>query len=193
MKKILLTFLFLLIALPATAAELLMFSNPHCGYCQAFLNEVAPTYPNTEYAKVLPLRVVQVNEQMPEWIAKALEEKRLQPIVATPTFVIWEDKEIARVEGYAGKDGFYGVLADFVEANPQEFKKREPKGSGSVPEQQHPLVPFMAPTGVVNSKNIFDHTYKTPAEALKASDWLGCNSNVHFHKREQVWMPCSMN
>ncbi len=58
MKKLLFTFLFLLMATPAYATQLLMFSNPNCGYCQAFLKEVKPTYHQTEYSKYLPLSVL---------------------------------------------------------------------------------------------------------------------------------------
>jgi thiol-disulfide isomerase/thioredoxin len=179
MKKILFTLLFLLVAFPVYAYELLMFSNPHCGYCQKFLSEVAPTYPDTEYSKILPLKVIHTNEKMPEWVGLAFEEKRLKSIVATPTFVIWDNKEIARLEGYGGKEVFYEVLSDFIQKNVKEF---------DIPHES-----INAPEGVINSKDIFAHTYQTSDEALKASDWLGCNGNIHFHKKEQVWMPCSMH
>jgi hypothetical protein len=34
--------------------------------------------------------------------------------------------------------------------------------------------------------------YPTAEEALKASKWLGCNGNIHYHDEEAVWMPCVM-
>ena len=179
MKKILFTLLFLLVAFPVYAYELLMFSNPHCGYCQKFLSEVAPTYADTEYSKILPLKVIQINKKMPEWVGRAFEEDRLKPIIATPTFVIWDNKEIARLEGYGGKEVFYEMLGDFIQKNVKEF---------DIPHESP-----KAPEGVINSRDIFSHTYQTSAEALKASDWLGCDGNIHFHKKEQVWMPCSMH
>jgi thiol-disulfide isomerase/thioredoxin len=188
MKKILFTFLFLLVAFPVYAYELLMFSNPHCGYCQAFLNDVAPTYGDTEYAKILPLKVIQVNNRMPIWIGKAMNEGRLSPIRATPTFVIWDDrKEIARLEGYGGKESFYEVLAAFVEANTGEFKT--PPSRGPMDEFGSSRVP---PEGVINSRDLFQHMYKTPELALKASDWFGCHGNIHYHEDKKVWMPCNM-
>ena len=52
MKKILLACLFLLIAFPVAAAELLMFSNPECKYCQEFLREVEPTCKDSEPAPI---------------------------------------------------------------------------------------------------------------------------------------------
>jgi len=198
MKKILLACLFLLFSLPVAAAELLMFSNPHCSYCQSFLNEVKPTYYETEYSEYLPLKVITMEGDMPEWIAKAFDEGRLQPIRETPTFIIWDDKEIARLIGYRNKETFFELLGSFIEQNETVIHK-QPKHRRSVPHQQHPTVPFMAPEGVnmapegvTNSKNIFDHTYQTPKEALKAAEWLRCGGNIHYHKHEKVWMPCSM-
>ena len=133
MKKILLTFLFLLIAFPVYAFELLMFSNPHCGYCQAFLNEVAPGYDKTEYAKYLPLKIIQVNTKMPDWIAEAMSNGRLGGIRATPTFVIWDNDhqyEIARLLGYINKERFYQDLDKFIDAMGQiELPSLHPEGS----------------------------------------------------------------
>jgi thiol-disulfide isomerase/thioredoxin len=187
MKKILFTFLFLLVAFPVYAYELLMFSNPHCGYCQSFLKEVAPTYADTEYAKILPLKVIQVNNRMPDWIGRAFNEGKLNPIVATPTFVIWDNKEIARLEGYPGKETFYEMIGAFVEENTGEFKM--PPSRGPMDEFGSSRVP---PEGVINSRDLFQHMYKTPELALKASDWFGCHGNIHYHKDENVWMPCNM-
>ena len=117
MKKILLACLFLLIALPVAAAELLMFSNPECKYCQEFLREVEPTYKDSEYSKHLPLRVITMVGDMPKWIIKALDEGRLGPIRNTPTFIVWDEKEIARLVGYGGKESFYESLGMFIEEN----------------------------------------------------------------------------
>ena len=187
MKKILFTLLFLLVAFPVYAYELLMFSNPHCGYCQKFLSEVAPTYVDTEYSKVLPLKVIQINKKMPEWIGKAFEDGRLKPIIATPTFVIWDNKEIARLEGYGGKEVFYEMLGDFIQKNVKEF---DIPHQGPMNEFGDAKVP---PEGVINSRDLFQHMYKTPKEAVKASHWFGCNGTIHFHPKEDVWMPCAMN
>ena len=60
-------------ATPAYATQLLMFSNPNCGYCQAFLKEVKPTYHQTEYSKYLPLSVINVTDDMPDWVKAALD------------------------------------------------------------------------------------------------------------------------
>ena len=108
MKKLLLAFMFvLLMALPVQALELLMFSTNSCGFCRAFLEEVEPTYHDSEYAKHLPLNILDIDKPPPQWIIKAFDEFRLTPIDQTPTFVIWDDKELARLVGYVGKEKFY--------------------------------------------------------------------------------------
>ena len=105
MKKILLAFMFvLLMAIPVAAAELLMVSNPECKYCQEFLEEVEPTYHDSEYSKHLPLKVITMRGDMPIWIARAMDEGRLGPIRNTPPYIVWDEKEIARLVGYGGKE-----------------------------------------------------------------------------------------
>ena len=187
MKKILLTLVFLLIAFPAYAYELLMFSNPQCQYCQKFLEEVKPTYHKSEYAKHLPLKVINTNVNPPIWIRKAFEEFRLEPINETPTFVIWDGKEVARLIGYIGKEKFYESIGVYIEENTGEFKSMPDRGPMN--QLGDPLLP---PPGVINSRNLLSHMYKTPELALKASDWFGCGGNIHYHPEENVWMPCSM-
>tara|TARA_B100002003_G_scaffold4091_1_gene3786 strand:+ start:134 stop:721 length:588 start_codon:yes stop_codon:yes gene_type:complete len=194
MKKILLTFLFLLIAFPVYAFELLMFSNPHCSYCQAFLNEVAPGYDKTEYAKYLPLKIIQVNTKMPDWIAEAMSDGRLAGIRVAPTFVIWDNsgihdrgKEIARLEGYPGKEIFYESIRIFIE-NTEKIVIEKPNR----PDNPHQK-PEKFPNGVYNSQDIMDHIYDTETEAQVAANWLGCEgTHTHMIKDEKIFMPCKM-
>lgn len=171
MKKIIIA-LILLLSLVSTsfAAELIMFSTKTCGYCRAFLKEVAPTYAQTEYAKLLPLRIISMDEaSAPKWFDKAYDEQRIDPIVGTPTFVVFNNgHEVARLMGYLSKEDFYKDLGGFYKNNLERLQAtagtnpipREPgmeidpnapsiegshtKGS-SVPPQQHPTVPFMMP------------------------------------------------
>ena len=98
MKKLLLAFMFvLLMVVPVEALQLLMFSTDRCGFCRAFLEEVKPTYKTSEYAKHLPLKIIDIDKPPPNWIMDAFDEFRLSPIRETPTFVIWDDKEVARL------------------------------------------------------------------------------------------------
>ena len=190
MKKLLLAFMFvLLMALPVQAFELLMFSTDRCGFCRDFLKEVEPTYHDSEYAKHLPLNIIDIDQPPPEWVMKAFHEKRLAPIERTPTFVIWDDKELARLIGYVGKEKFYESIGTFIEENVREFETPSPE-RGPMDDFGNARVP---PPGVINSRDLFKHMYKTAEEAVKASHWFGCHGTIHYHKDENVWMPCSMN
>ena len=190
MKKLLLAFMFvLLMVLPVQAFELLMFSTERCGFCRDFLEEVEPTYHDSEYAKHLPLNIIDIDQPPPKWIIEAFEDGRLAPIERTPTFVIWDDKELARLVGYVGKEKFYESIGTFIEENVSEFETPSPE-RGPMDDFGNARVP---PLGVINSRDLFKHMYKTAEEAVKASHWFGCHGTIHYHKDENVWMPCSMN
>jgi thiol-disulfide isomerase/thioredoxin len=228
MKRILLLVvgLAILIATPSQAKnnpELLMFSNPHCGYCQSFLNEVKPTYHDSKVGKLLPLRVINMDQPVPDWYDKAYRNKRISQIRGTPTFIIWQnDTELYKFVGYPGKKRFYDILNQYVNANLDlfgkdgevflgksdkeqwakngedipdakiELRKQAPNDPRMDPNSSHNK-PFKRPGVVVQSDNIFDHTYNTPQDALLAAKYLKCGSNIHYHSKENVWMPCSMS
>ena len=73
MKKVIFTItLWFCLISTAYAAEMLMFSTKTCGYCRAFLKEVAPTYADTEHAKLLPLRIISMDQKTaPKWFDEA--------------------------------------------------------------------------------------------------------------------------
>lgn len=66
--------------------------------------EVLPDYEKSTHGKNLPVKIVPVKGNLfPEWMAKALDEGRVDEIFGTPTFIIWDpnkEKEIGRIEGY---------------------------------------------------------------------------------------------
>ena len=193
MKKLLFVVLFLLMSVvPVDALDLLMFSSSKCSYCQEFLREVVPEYHKTKYHKVLPLKIIDIDEPPPQWILNAFSSEGLFPIRVTPTFVAWDNKEIIRTEGYVSKEDFYKVMEAFLghfEVPRVEIPKLEgPPGAGD----NRKFNPKNPPDGVINSRDIFQHMYQTAEEALAASKWLGCKGNVHFHDDEAVWMPCVM-
>ena len=105
-------------------------------------------------------------------------------------YYIWDNTEIARLEGYGGKELFYESIGLFVEEN-QKIIIKKPEGSRGPMDVWGGQNP--PPEGVINSRDLFQHMYKTAEEALKASEWFGCGDNIHYHKDEKVWMPCSMN
>lgn len=99
-------------SLPAMAAELVMIDREGCGYCIAWKKEIGPAYPNTDLGQFAPLRVVNIREGAPEGVTFA------RPVVFTPTFILVEDgKELARLEGYAGEDFFWGLLERMLKEN----------------------------------------------------------------------------
>ena len=108
MIKVLAFLLTMFFATSTYAFELLMFHSKYCGYCSAFMEEVAVDY---EY-KDIPLVIIDAHNQ-PDWFKEAYAEGRIKKIRGTPTFIVWNGrKELARIVGYGGKDSFYITLDD---------------------------------------------------------------------------------
>jgi len=111
MNKFLLTIVFVFFTLPVWANDLLMFHSKYCGYCSAFMKEVAVDY---EY-KDLPLVIIDAYNQ-PDWFREAYKENRIKGIFGTPTFIIWNGrKELGRIIGYSGKEWFYERLDELFQ------------------------------------------------------------------------------
>jgi len=211
LKKLLLAIAFIVLwATPSHAIELLMFSNPNCGYCQKFLEEVEPTYKESPAGEVMPLRIINMDGAVPDWYIKAFKEKRIGRIAGTPTFVVWTDRAIFKWVGYNGVKHFYDTIGGFMQENQHLLNKDAPLNLGKQNDEQwgedgprpgrghegshskHLELKRFVPDGVKDSDNIFDHTYDTPQKALAAAGYLDCGTNVHYHAKENVWMPCSM-
>lgn len=87
-----------------TAWVLVMVEQHGCVYCTRWNAEVAPEYPVTPEGRFAPLRRVNLRN-LP---ADLTFERR---VIFTPTFVLMGDgAEVARLEGYAGEDFFWGLL-----------------------------------------------------------------------------------
>ena len=214
MKKLIAGLLLIILtATPVQSAELLMFSSKTCGYCIAFLKEVWPEYVKSPKQNILPLKLVDFDGSIPYWFTNALDSNKIDGIRATPTFVIFNNgEEIGRMEGYPGKESFLTNINRYIEQNKvflqKSFGKNDvipmdviPMDEGShsdipplvdLPTLNSPHRESSRPEGVIDSTVIFDHMYKTPAEALTAAEWLQCGPNIHYHKKENVWMPCNM-
>ena len=175
MTRIILTLaLFFCLTTTAVASELLMFSMKSCGYCRNFLKEVAQEYNSTEHAKLLPLRIISMDRKTaPKWFQKAYDDKRIDGIAGTPTFIVWDGQERARLIGYNGKEKFYDDISRFIKNNRVPLEERagqnripfeketemlpaqalaesmgespELTKSQNVPKQKGPLVPFLVP------------------------------------------------
>ncbi len=90
----------------AFAAELVMFERAGCPWCQRWDREIGASYMQSEEAKKLPLRRVDVDTAATGGIALA------SPVRYTPTFVVVDDgREVGRITGYINDDSFWGLLS----------------------------------------------------------------------------------
>ncbi|GLK73199.1 thioredoxin family protein [Ancylobacter dichloromethanicus] len=96
-------------AAPACAAELLVFEQAGCVWCQRFEREIAPLYSRTEEGRLAPLRRVALGDEDAAFATLAA------PVRYAPTFVLVEDgQEVGRIPGYAGEAAFWGLLAEMT-------------------------------------------------------------------------------
>jgi thioredoxin-related protein len=99
----------LLLSGVAQAAELLMFDQAGCVYCQRWERDVGSLYSKTPEAKSLPLRRIDIQNQKTAGITLA------SPVRYTPTFVVVDDgREVGRITGYSNDDSFWGLLDALV-------------------------------------------------------------------------------
>jgi len=89
----------------ARAAELVMFEQAGCAWCEAFDREIAPVYGKTLEGVAAPLRRVDITRALPADLAFVAVER------LTPLFVLVDQgREIGRIRGYPGEDHFWGLL-----------------------------------------------------------------------------------
>ncbi len=197
---------------PSFANELLVLSGETSKNSQRWKDEVYQEYVDSELGKTLPAKIVPVRGKLfPDWMAEAIDEGRVDFIIGTPTFIIWDEKnskELGRVEGYTEKSRFYTMLNEAVVlvSQGQHPGKREgsgghEEGSGGDMRQQSPQDDHareegsggdMRSGGEPNmSRDIMDHMYKTPEEAKKASKMLGFGGEIHTHESPNgtIYMP----
>ena len=96
---------FILMRAPLAAAELIMFHQRACEWCELWHEEIGVVYGKTPEAKKAPLRLVDIFDDRPA------DLNGLKPVVFTPTFVIVEKgREVGRILGYPGEDFFWSYL-----------------------------------------------------------------------------------
>ena len=102
----------------ARAAELVMFEQAGCEWCEAFDREIAPVYDKTVEGLRAPLRRVDIARPVPGDLA-FIDVERF-----TPLFVLVDQgREIGRIRGYPGEDHFWGLLGVLI-------KKLDAPGTG---------------------------------------------------------------
>ena len=98
-----------LTTLHARAAELVMFTSPHCSWCVTFEVEIGAIYEKTTEGLRAPLRRVEIDKGLPPDLSY-LQVERM-----TPLFVLVDKgKEIGRIRGYPGEDHFWGLLGVLI-------------------------------------------------------------------------------
>jgi hypothetical protein len=92
------------------AAELVMFEQAGCPWCQTFDREIAPIYGKTQEGLRAPLRRVDIDRAPPPDLAFIRVER------LTPLFVLVDKgREIGRIRGYPGDDHFWGLLGVLIQ------------------------------------------------------------------------------
>jgi hypothetical protein len=108
----------------ARAAELVMFEQAGCGWCETFDHEIASIYPKTAEGQRAPLRRVNIDGPLPADLS-FIEVERLAPLFV----LVDKGEEIGRIRGYPSEDHFWGLLAVLI-------KKLDAAGTGG---QRSPL------------------------------------------------------
>jgi hypothetical protein len=105
----------------ALGAELVMFDDPGCVWCRRWNAEIAPSYARSREGQRAPLRRVPIRDQARAGVALA------RPVNVTPTFVLAEDgQEVGRIDGYAGRNFFYAMLAELLARLPPPDPRLRP-------------------------------------------------------------------
>jgi alkylhydroperoxidase family enzyme len=95
----------------ARAAELIMFEQAGCVWCEAFDREIAPVYDKTEEGARAPLRRLDIAAALPPELSFIAVER------LTPLFVLVDNgREIGRIRGYPGEDHFWGLLGALLKS-----------------------------------------------------------------------------
>ena len=107
-------FVLALLCAPAQAAELIVFEQKGCVWCQRFDREIAPAYAKTTEGKRAPLRRVDIAKPVPDDLSFIVRER------FTPVFVLVENgAEFGRIRGYPGEDHFWGLLETLLAKLPE--------------------------------------------------------------------------
>jgi hypothetical protein len=104
----------------ATGAELIMFEQAGCVWCETFNREVASVYPKTEEGQRAPLRTVNIDDPLPPDLSFIAVE-RLAPLFV----LVDKGREVGRIRGYPGEDHFWGLLGVLVKKLDADGTSRE--------------------------------------------------------------------
>lgn len=114
-------------AMPAPAAELVMFESDTCPWCKRWHAEIGGVYAKTPEGRALPLKSIFQGRVPPEYA-------HIGRLVYTPTFVVLNaGREVGRIVGYPGEDFFWPMLDEIIKANNIVAPPRRDSVAASVP------------------------------------------------------------
>jgi hypothetical protein len=115
-----------LIAAPAGAAELFMFYRDGCPHCAAWERDIGVMYHKTEISPRAPLRRIALDNRRTEVALRS-------PVIYTPTFVLADgNREVARIEGYPGREFFWSLLERMLDQLPARATRLRPAQRSNV-------------------------------------------------------------
>jgi hypothetical protein len=104
----------------AFAAELVMFEQAGCVWCETFDREIAPVYAKTTEGQRAPLRRVNIDYPLPADLSFIAAE-RLAPLFV----LVDKGREVGRIRGYPGEDHFWGLLGVLIKKLDVDGTSRE--------------------------------------------------------------------
>ncbi len=100
------------------AAELVMFEQDMCEWCEVWHEEVGEVYAKTDESRTAPLRRIDIFETRPT------DLKEVRRIQFTPTFVLMDEgREVGRILGYPGESFFWELLGQMLKKLPGESRR----------------------------------------------------------------------
>jgi len=102
------------------AAELIMFEQAGCAWCETFDREIAPVYAKTTEGQRAPLRRVNIDYPWPADLSFIAAE-RLAPLFV----LVDKGREVGRIRGYPGEDHFWGLLGALIKKLDADGTSRE--------------------------------------------------------------------
>ena len=93
----------------ARSAELIMFEEAGCVWCDTFNREIGPIYAKTTEGQRAPLRRVNIDYPLPKDLSFLVVER------LAPLFILVDNgREVGRIRGYPGEDNFWGLLGVLI-------------------------------------------------------------------------------
>jgi hypothetical protein len=122
------------------AAQLIMFEQAGCSWCEAFDREIGTVYAKTDDGLRAPLRRLDIAQPLPPDLSFVQIER------LTPLFVLVDKgREIGRIRGYAGRESFWTqlfVLMQKLDRNRKDAQSTRQDAASFFPAWSDPRFPL---------------------------------------------------